>query len=322
LTKFLVSLRNRVEIIYKKHSLLFSFIFRAIFALIAVLMLRAQTGYNQFLSGTWFVILFALVCGFIPTRVLVAILLAYIAVHMFTLSVGIGIVCTVIFIIAWMLSFRLSSGYGYVLILIPLLCFIRLPLLIPLVLALTAPAGSFLAVASGFVIYYMIRYVNNNSAVFSGMTDVSEINKMGVMINGFFSYRDFLYTTAIIIGVFFIVFFLKKIPSKRPFVIAAAVGSGAYIILIIIANLIFGTMTNQRLLYLIFGSIIALILALIVSGVILPLDHSRTEFLEFEDAEYYYYVRAVPKAALNRERVSVKRINRRSFENEGSVDEN
>jgi len=189
-----------------------------------------------------------------------------------------------------------------------------MPLMIPLVLALTAPAGSFIAVISGFVIFYMIRYVNNNYAVYAGMTDLGELGKIGVMINGFFSSRDFLYSTAIIVGVFFLVFYLKKISSRHPYVVASSIGSGVYIILIIIANLIFGTMTTQRLLYLIFGSIISLLLALFVSQIILPLDHARTEFLEFEDDEYFYYVKAVPKVVSERERVSVKRISRRDLE--------
>jgi hypothetical protein len=45
--------------------------------------------------------------------------------------------------------------------------------------------------------------------------------------------------------------------------------------------------------------------------VIKPLDYTRTETVEFEDDEYNYYVKAVPKTAFKSETVSVKKINKR-----------
>ena len=38
-------------------------------------------------------------------------------------------------------------------------------------------------------------------------------------------------------------------------------------------------------------------------------DYSRTERLEYEDDEYYYYVKAVPKATVATSERSIKKIN-------------
>ena len=38
-------------------------------------------------------------------------------------------------------------------------------------------------------------------------------------------------------------------------------------------------------------------------------DYSRTELVQFEDDEYYYYVKAVPKISLATPEKSVKKIN-------------
>ena len=38
-------------------------------------------------------------------------------------------------------------------------------------------------------------------------------------------------------------------------------------------------------------------------------DYSRTERLEYEDDEYYYYVKAVPKASVATSERSIKKIN-------------
>ena len=52
------------------------------------------------------------------------------------------------------------------------------------------------------------------------------------------------------------------------------------------------------------------------SGLILEIfffsvDYSRSENLQFEDDEYYYYVKAVPKLSVARPEKTVKRINER-----------
>ena len=39
------------------------------------------------------------------------------------------------------------------------------------------------------------------------------------------------------------------------------------------------------------------------------MDYSRAENVQFEDDEYYYYVKAVPKVILSRPEKTVKKIN-------------
>ena len=42
---------------------------------------------------------------------------------------------------------------------------------------------------------------------------------------------------------------------------------------------------------------------------IFSLDYSRTEYVQFEDDEYYYYVKAVPKISIAVPQKKVKKIN-------------
>ena len=56
---------------------------------------------------------------------------------------------------------------------------------------------------------------------------------------------------------------------------------------------------------LIFMAPIAFVLEFFVFGG----DYSRTERLEYEDDEYYYYVKAVPKASVSTSERSIKKIN-------------
>ena len=53
------------------------------------------------------------------------------------------------------------------------------------------------------------------------------------------------------------------------------------------------------------GVVISLVLYLFVFAV----DYSRTQFVQFEDDEYYYYVKAVPKINVIAPEMNIKRIN-------------
>ena len=59
----------------------------------------------------------------------------------------------------------------------------------------------------------------------------------------------------------------------------------------------------------IIGGIVSALLALILQLTVFSLDYSRTEFVQFEDDEYYYYVKAVPKISIAVPEKKVKKIN-------------
>ena len=50
-------------------------------------------------------------------------------------------------------------------------------------------------------------------------------------------------------------------------------------------------------------------LAYILQFFVFSVDYSRTEHTQFEDDEYYYYVKAIPKINVTAPEMNVKRIN-------------
>lgn len=59
---------------------------------------------------------------------------------------------------------------------------------------------------------------------------------------------------------------------------------------------------------LIAGTIGAVLVALILEFFLFHVDYTRTEHLQYEDDEYYYYVKAVPKMSIARRDVTIKTI--------------
>ncbi|MDE5892093.1 MAG: hypothetical protein K2H45_04110, partial [Acetatifactor sp.] len=81
--------------------------------------------------------------------------------------------------------------------------------------------------------------------------------------------------------------------------------------------------TNLSLGLAVLGSIVALVIAKILEFFRFCVDYSRTEKVQYEDDEYYYYVKAVPKMSVPAASKTVKRINtqRRAARTEEDEDE-
>ena len=68
--------------------------------------------------------------------------------------------------------------------------------------------------------------------------------------------------------------------------------------------------TNLSIVGLIVGSVVSAALAKALEFFVFNVDYSRTEYVQFEDDEYYYYVKAVPKntVAVPQKRVKTIRV--------------
>ena len=72
---------------------------------------------------------------------------------------------------------------------------------------------------------------------------------------------------------------------------------------------------SGRIVKVIAGCIISLLIVLVLDFMTLSVDYSRVEHTQFEDDEYYYYVKAVPKAFVPVEDKLVKKINAKRAKN-------
>ena len=307
----LVKLSTKIEEFYIAHRRIAGYVVRVIILFLCMFTISRFIGFNEFLSQVWFVAVISLVLGFIPLRYVMMAVLAYTAVQIFSLSYGLGIVVSIILIVMYLLFFRYAGQYGFLLMILPLLYLIKIPLTAVLVLAAVGPAVSVVTVLFGTIFYYLIHYIDVHAVTFASSSGVSEFAKGETLLQGVFGNPEFLSMMVVMFVVFMVVHFVKRANSAHSYEIAIAVGTGVYIILTLASELLFGSMTTAKLLTYCIGGLVSGILGVIITNVIKPLDYTRTETVEFEDEEYNYYVKAIPKAAFKSETVSVKKINKR-----------
>lgn len=109
-----------------------------------------------------------------------------------------------------------------------------------------------------------------------------------------------LFTAVIFAMVVVLVFFVSRQSFDYAKQIAIGLGSAMTIFGFII-NAIFGT-PHIGLGFVILGTILSAGLALLVSFVDQVLDYSKAETVQFEDEDYFYHVRVVPKITVKKDR--------------------
>ena len=192
---------------------------------------------------------------------------------------------------------------------IPVLFFLRVSYVVPLVLGLSLGLSSIIPMSVGIFIYYLIVYVNQNAGVLAGTDTVDIVQKYTQILNSLFTNSTMILMVVAFAAALLVVFLVRNLSLDYAWTIAIGAGTAVLLAVIFIGNSTAGM--NLSIVSLALEMLFSVILAFVYQFFAFAVDYSRTEFLQFEDDDYYYYVKAVPKIAVSAPDVKVQRINRR-----------
>lgn len=173
-------------------------------------------------------------------------------------------------------------------------------------MGLVGAPTSAVSVACGVMVYYMIHYVTQNATVIAAMADEETAAKFKFIIDGLMKNREMVVTIAAFAMTVIVVYLLRRLSIDYAWTIAMTAGAVVNIMVLLVGDLIFEI--NQPLISVILGTVISFLLALVLQFFVFYVDYSRTEKVQFEDDEYYYYVKAVPKVTVAKPDKKVKQI--------------
>ena len=127
------------------------------------------------------------------------------------------------------------------------------------------------------------------------------------IIGGFISNKGMILTIVAFTATIIIVYLIRRLSVDYAWTIAIIAGALADVMILLVGDLIFDT--NVSILGLIIGTVVSGLLAKVIEFFAFHVDYSRTEKVQFEDDEYYYYVKAVPKITVSAPSRTVKKIN-------------
>ena len=299
--------KQYIRTFINKYEVYLKPVLKLVLALISLLMINGKIGYMQKLDNVSIVLMVALMCSFMPMNFIVFVAAAFTVLHMYALSLECALITLVLFLVMFLLYIRFSPKDTLVVLLTPLCFMLKIPYVIPIAMGLVGTPASAVSVGCGVMATYLINYIADNATALSAMETEDMAARFRFIIDGFIGNKDMLLIIAAFAVTIILVYIIKRMSIDYAWTIAIAAGALADMMILLIGDLMFDT--NVSIGGLLLGTVVAVLVAKVVEFFAFHVDYSRTERVQFEDDEYYYYVKAVPKMNITTPSKTVKRIN-------------
>lgn len=222
----------------------------------------------------------------------------------------------VLILFMMILFLRFSSGKNIVLVFTQLAFAFDIPVLLPIGCGLLSSAVSALPAAGGVIIYYFVRTVRIQSQALLGM-DSDIVGKLTLLSDSLMKNGEMWLTLIAFIVCGSCCESDRTCMFDYAWRIAIVAGGVIYIVIMLAGSMSLGI--SISVFSLIIYTVVAVLVGIILEFFVFGGDYTRTERLEYEDDDYYYYVKAVPKALVATSERSIKKINGESAREERKI---
>ena len=266
---------------------------------LALLRINGQLGFRGKIAGMPITLVVALAGSFLPLNLTLVILALIIVFHLTALSLECAALVFALFLVMFLFYFRFASKDSVAVLLTPLSFAFKLPYVIPISMGLVGTPSSMVSVGCGAVVYHVLHYIAANKQELGSVSILKDGDKSekiaGVksLVDGILNNRAMMVYVVAFAATVLVVYIIRRLAIAYCWQIAIVAGAVTCLITVIVANGIFkgGVSVGGAFI----GLILSIILNIILQYFCFDLDYNRTEKVQFEDDEYYYYVKAVPK---------------------------
>ena len=278
-----------------------------ILAAVVFLLINLNMGYMTKLAGIPVALVLALLCAVLPVNAMIFFAAVLTLLHLYALSIEVCAVGLVLILIVLLLYFRFAPKDSYYAVLTPITFCFHIPYIMPVTAGLLRKPTSMASVISGTVFFYFLSGVKNNATLLSGVEEGdSATSTMVVALNQLLGNKEMYLVLATFVLMTMIVYVVRRMSIDHAWTIAIVAGILTEFTILLSGFLLLGI--KGKIIWLIVGNVVAIIIALIQQFLFFNLDYTRTERVQFEDDEYYYYVKAVPKIYMAVKDKQIKKI--------------
>lgn len=287
-------LRDRIVELFGQFEHIIVPVLKFILMLVTLLVINSKLGYMDKLTNVVIVFGVSLIAAFLPLNVSVVISALFILAHLYKLSPQLLIVVGMVFAVMFVLYFRFSPKDGAMVMIVPLFFMIKLPYLGAMLAGILCGPLSFISVSCGTVVYYIVDYVSDNSDKFSSSFSAENaLSGFKTVIDNVLNNDSMLVMIVALAVMAVLINVIRRFSFDYSWYVALAIGTILGLIVVIIgssamdADLGIGGAIISTL----FSAIIAFAIILFIRNI----DYSSAEYVSFEDDEYVYYVKAIPR---------------------------
>ena len=293
----ILQLRQKLRELYARYEEFITPILKIVVMLVVLILLNSSIGYSESMTSWNIVALAVLISALLPWSAMTGIVAIFTLINLGGLSIEVAAVAAALMIVAAVMQYVFLPRFGLAIALLPIAYMLHIPYIFPLALGALGTMTSFIPAGVGAFFYFFVQGVEKNADFFmrtsgQGADILERLSQIFIIITSselILNVIAFTLTTLV-------VYFVKKLTSDYSQYIAIAVGAIVNIIIFLVG----GFTTNITLPYIeIFaGSIGGFLIASAAVLWMTSADYNHTEHLQYEDDDYVYYVKAIPKIKL------------------------
>ncbi len=307
MTEVLV-LKERLRGFYGKNSLIVDYLLRFLLIFTALMLQIRLTGYESHLSRFWVPLLGSMFFALLPVSAAVFLAGLLLLGQFAAVSPEAAVITLGIFLIGVMMLFGFQVKNSWIALLAPVLLYLKLPFALVMAASVSGAMISVVPLSLGILTYYLMLFVKQNINLFSGGEKTERLELAARILRGTFTDRAMLLMLCAVCLAAVVVILFRKLSWNYALMIAAAAGLMTMLGVQVLGSFFLKLKVEPAEIAV--TAVLSAVTAVLWFFFAFSGDYSRTEYLQYEDDDYYYYVKAVPKMAVSKTDVKVEKINK------------
>ncbi len=289
----LMTFRNAARRFYLKYQFLIELVLKFILAFEAYDRIVTALNYSPMLGRGVIKLGFGVAGAILPPIITVVLCICVAGYEVFAGSPIMALLALVVFVVIYCFAARFSGKYAYAIVAIPLLVHYNLHYLIALLLGITATPVAIFPAIVGVITYYIFGAIKNSITgdKISSLDEVLDLYQR--FMTDIFANKEMIVVAAVFAAVIIIMWAVRRIHFDYSFEVTIFLGG----LLMAVGHIVSGnfvdiTVPASRV---IIGVVFSVLMTYVIQFFLMILNYSGTESVQFEDDDYYYFVKAVPK---------------------------
>lgn len=298
--------RDNAILFFKRQEYLLQPLLRFAVCYALLIFLRGHLGAHgpadAALMSTLLNVIIALVCSMLPPGYAAGILALVLVWDLYGLSLEATVICAALLLLCILLYFRFSPGDTMVLLAMPIAYALNLHYAVPVLAGLLFGPGAAVPAVFGLLFTRYVLLVEEKlpeiggSTIGAALTGERLIANFRGLLDGIMHDRSLIIMAAAFAATTIVVCFIRHLLIAHAWTAAITVGCIVELMVLLAGDMRFET--NIDLTRVLPGVLLAFVFAQILRFFVFNVDYLHIESVQFEDEDYYYYVKAVPKDML------------------------
>lgn len=302
----LLEYKEKIKQYYASYGMIINPVLKFILALVVFRGINSKLNYVEGLSNIFITLILALICSLLPTNGIVVVALGLFLGQCWGIGMEAAVVACVVTLILFIFFIRFAPKDGMALLLTPLAFVLKIPCIVPIGYGLTRKPESAASVGSGVVFYYFVEMISEKAHVLQGIDKKEVLQKFRLLMDGLVQNKEMMMNVIAFVAVLILVSVISKLAVDHSWRFAILGGAVSYLVIMAGSGLFINV--DVEAMPLILGTIVSIALGFVMEFFLFGVDYTRSEVMQYEDDEYSYYVKAVPKMKITEKDKRVKHI--------------